>query len=62
MAISLGSLIPGHIPQIDIPNTLLKGYLSQPFKCGDRRGRKPCQLVLWEKPQKVERIVRPQLL
>ena len=62
MAISLGSLMPWHIPQIDVPNTRLKGYLSQPFKCSDRRGRNPCQLVLWEKPQKVERIVRPQLL
>ena len=62
MTVCLGSGMAGHIPQIDISNTLLECDLSHFLKCCDRGGREPCELVLREKPKEMEGVVGPQFL
>ena len=62
MAVRVISLINRDIPGIYVPDSLPHGQFSESDQGRDGRGRQPVQLVLSEKSQEMEGMVRTKIL
>jgi hypothetical protein len=62
VAIGVSAFMTWHIAEVYISNPFLKSHLSKLLQCSDGRGRESRQFIMREKSQKMQRIIRAQLL